>query len=438
MTEMITKVLPFDVKEVAPRTLEFIGSTEDKDREGDIIMADGWKLANYKKNPVFMWAHDYSNPPIGKTVKVWAKEGKLRFHVEFADRDTYEFADTIYKLYKGGFLRATSVGFMPIKSEPMEVKEDEMVFHQPMRFLQQDLLELSGCPVPANPNALAEAKAKGLISAFDYEKFIPEGVPAIIEKPLPNEHGCRLRDPKDFQDDSFKRSQREHEGKRYSVIMGKLKGEDTMTDQAFRYPKDTWSEAAAKAHCDDHDGILFEPAGPSEAVKQYNCECVDCGYVMESEEHCRDIKCPKCGGTMRRLERPGPGQSSEGEERPQEKDFSQLTITDDIDFLKSEIEAVGMNEKTEALAWDLVRTIMRESGGDMPVDITEKVGAVLNAANKDRLEKGISLIRQVLDSAEKPEEPEKLVSIDRAKELIGATVTDVIQKAQGKNGGKRT
>ena len=141
---------------------------------------------------------------------------------------------------------------------------------------------------------------------------------------------------------------------------------------------------------------------------------------------------------MRRLERPGPGQSSEGEERPQEKDFSQLMITDDIDFLKSEIEAVGMNEKTEALAWDLVRIIMRESGGDMPVDITEKVGAVLNAANKDRLEKGISLIRQVLDSAEKPEEPEKLVSIDRAKELIGATVTDVIQKAQGKNGGKRT
>jgi HK97 family phage prohead protease len=40
----------------------------------------------------------------------------------------------------------------------------------------------------------------------------------------------------------------------------------------------------------------------------YDCECIDCGYKFESEEHCRDIKCPKCGGTCRRAERPGPGQ----------------------------------------------------------------------------------------------------------------------------------
>jgi signal peptide peptidase SppA len=78
--------------------------------------------------------------------------------------------------------------------------------------------------------------------------------------PYTNEHSCRLRDPGDFQSDSFRRMSRDSNGKQYDVIMGKLKGEDTMTDQAYRYPKDTWTEAEARTHCKEHDGILFEPA----------------------------------------------------------------------------------------------------------------------------------------------------------------------------------
>ena len=39
----------------------------------------------------------------------------------------------------------------------------------------------------------------------------------------------------------------------------------------------------------------------------FTCECIECGYSMISVKHCRDIKCPKCGGQMRRAERPGPG-----------------------------------------------------------------------------------------------------------------------------------
>lgn len=44
------------------------------------------------------------------------------------------------------------------------------------------------------------------------------------------------------------------------------------------------------------------------------CECLSCGYTMETEEHCIDLKCPKCGGEMRRTERPGSGQLSKDEE----------------------------------------------------------------------------------------------------------------------------
>ncbi|MFA5452689.1 MAG: ATP-dependent Clp protease proteolytic subunit, partial [Candidatus Methanomethylophilaceae archaeon] len=47
-----------------------------------------------------------------------------------------------------------------------------------------------------------------------------------------------------------------------------------------------------------------------EGKGKYNCECIDCGYKMSSDKHCNDLKCPECGGQMRRAERPGPGQDN--------------------------------------------------------------------------------------------------------------------------------
>lgn len=81
-------------------------------------------------------------------------------------------------------------------------------------------------------------------------------------KPYPNEHACRLRPPADFQEGTFRRISREHEGKQYDVIMGRLEGEDTMTEQAYRYPKDVWEAAEARKHCSNHDGS-FEAASDS-------------------------------------------------------------------------------------------------------------------------------------------------------------------------------
>lgn len=83
-------------------------------------------------------------------------------------------------------------------------------------------------------------------------------------KPYPNEHACRLREPGDFQPDSFRRVSREHEGKTYGVIMGRLTGETTMTEQAYRYPTAGWSESQAKSHCKNHDG-RFEAAAEKRA-----------------------------------------------------------------------------------------------------------------------------------------------------------------------------
>lgn len=86
--------------------------------------------------------------------------------------------------------------------------------------------------------------------------------------PFANEHACRVRDPGDFQPDSFRRSQSEADGKRLDLIVGRLKGEDSTTLQAYRYPKDIWSAGAAQDHCETHDGILFEPASEEDKIRR--------------------------------------------------------------------------------------------------------------------------------------------------------------------------
>lgn len=106
------------------------------------------------------------------------------------------------------------------------------------------------------------------------------------EKPFPNEHACRLRNPGEFQADTFRRTSRRHEGKRYDVIMGRLKGETTMTEQAYRYPSGVWSAGAARSHCTEHEGRSFEPASGKVADADLAalmalCDCCDDKIPME-------------------------------------------------------------------------------------------------------------------------------------------------------------
>ena len=57
-----------------------------------------------------------------------------------------------------------------------------------------------------------------------------------------------------------------------------------------------------------------EKAEEAEKKEDYECECLECGEVITSSEHCKDIKCPKCEGEMRRKDRPGVGKAEEVEE----------------------------------------------------------------------------------------------------------------------------
>lgn len=66
-----------------------------------------------------------------------------------------EFAQEVAMLYRTGFQKGVSVGFKPLRYE--ERRHEKTGAFLGIRFLEQELLETSAVPVPANRNALRRA-----------------------------------------------------------------------------------------------------------------------------------------------------------------------------------------------------------------------------------------------------------------------------------------
>ena len=148
--------------------MTFVASTEEVDRHGDVVSVSGWRLDAYRKNPVFLWAHDYSRPAIGRCTEVWTAGGEagrgtgvmsgaLLAKVEFAPTG---FAQEVAGLYRGGYQKGVSVGFRPVQFE--ERRHPQTGKFLGIRFTEQVLLEVSAAPVPANENAVRRGLSLGV------------------------------------------------------------------------------------------------------------------------------------------------------------------------------------------------------------------------------------------------------------------------------------
>ena len=138
------------------RTIRFVGATEDVARDGGILKMEGWQLDDYRANPVFLWAHDQKQPPIGRAVRVSRGAEGLEFDIEFAPADVYPFADLVGRLYESGFMRAVSVGFRVLQERAPNTKERQAGAQWVSEA--HELLELSAVPVGADASALAAAR----------------------------------------------------------------------------------------------------------------------------------------------------------------------------------------------------------------------------------------------------------------------------------------
>lgn len=133
------------------------------DRDGEVLMPEGWQLDNYRRNPVIQNAHNYGTilDTIGRAEVTEVRDGALVQRWRFAS-EANPVAKIARDLYRGGFLRACSVGFIPVK---WMYGEEGSGFRR--KFVEMDLLEVSAVPIPSNPNALVAALKSGAIKRQD-------------------------------------------------------------------------------------------------------------------------------------------------------------------------------------------------------------------------------------------------------------------------------
>lgn len=142
------------------RTVEFIAATEngvDTYYGREFLDMNGADLTRYRKNPVILDAHTRGSAVdvIGKSELV-VEGNKLAASVTFAET---ERAEDVWKLVRGGFINALSVGFVPrVVTKVDENSEAELNGQEitgPARIVDEwELFEISVVPVPADSEAL--------------------------------------------------------------------------------------------------------------------------------------------------------------------------------------------------------------------------------------------------------------------------------------------
>ena len=174
LDQRIDLTVPFTVKaskNMPYGQVEVTVSNSAVDRHGESIEVTGIDLKQVQRNPVVLWAHDYSSLPIGKIVHLWKSKGDLKAHIQFMT-EIVPFAETVYKLIVAGALNAVSIGGIV---KEYGVKDGVTDYSN---IAQLEMVELSVVPVGAHPDALVTSKTLENVNlskeAFDsqYADFI--------------------------------------------------------------------------------------------------------------------------------------------------------------------------------------------------------------------------------------------------------------------------
>lgn len=221
-----------------------------------------------------LWFHDRKEPIAlaehSEDDKGLRVEGDLDLDIETGRR--------VYSGMKRGYIDCMSIAFRSVS----EYVEDEKTHFKEVRLWESSLLTRNFAATPGAdvedvrmlPGVLArigalpqDADAMRVQQAIAELEGLLDQLEVLPDdgRPYPNEHSCVLRAPGQFQ--KFRRMKRKHDGKVYSIILGQRKDDPSKwQEQAYRYPKDVWSEAEARKHCKGHDGKKFEPAKKESAL----------------------------------------------------------------------------------------------------------------------------------------------------------------------------
>jgi HK97 family phage prohead protease len=156
---------------------EWIHSNERLDAYGDVVMLSGWEspthkgLDDFRRNSVALFSHN-SQQPIGTWENERVEDGALRGRLRLAPKGTSPQIDEIRRLVSARVIKACSIGFEVLASEPMPGGTGR-------RYTKQILREVSLCSVPANADCLVIAKDLNISPATLSEVFINQNDTAL-------------------------------------------------------------------------------------------------------------------------------------------------------------------------------------------------------------------------------------------------------------------
>ena len=132
----------------------FVLSDERVNRNGDVVDSAGWELDGFKQNPIALFNHDRDRI-VGNWANVRIENRALVGEFQPVAPGTSQLGDEVRLLVEQDVLRAASVGFRYLKSEPLDPDKPR----SGRRYTKQELLEVSLVSVPANSGALSKARS---------------------------------------------------------------------------------------------------------------------------------------------------------------------------------------------------------------------------------------------------------------------------------------
>jgi hypothetical protein len=167
--------------------VDYVASDETLDSYREIIKASGWKFTRFERNAPFVDSHDYYTigKLLGRVLEAKVEGNQLIERVQWAV-EAAEVSPLValgWKLTTTGYLKAVSVGFIPVvsvsrwdaDSKPFADActqlglDTETAATVRCIYLEQEQIELSACIIGSNPNAVAKAHQDGAIRDADLD-----------------------------------------------------------------------------------------------------------------------------------------------------------------------------------------------------------------------------------------------------------------------------
>jgi hypothetical protein len=194
LCRLITAKAPTEVMDGERADVSWI-TTEEIDREGEIVVARGMNDSHFKLNPIVTMNHAYWLAPVGRSL--WRKRAKDGPLVGIKAKTLYPkrpdgwtggewMPDSVLALIQAGMLQGKSVSFIRLKSHAPSSHEvaANPELAQVGRIIDEWLLLEYACTfLPMNQSALVEAVSKSGVTEAAL-KLLGLDVPDPVAHPL--------------------------------------------------------------------------------------------------------------------------------------------------------------------------------------------------------------------------------------------------------------